>query len=369
MPCRNATLLSLVAVPSRSPRDEAKLQSLKARLAQCEIDLATQTARYAALRREQKDERAAARTRSRLLAHRIPSEIALWVTLPERVSAMREAASATPSPVLPPLPDSEMVSTCGLTLWVPREVRIPGKLADRVLRGWLPLREIAEARDVAVGAIMIDIGANIGTTVIPRIAMGDFFWAFAAEAEPANVACLQRSVAANGLDQRIAVDHVAIASYDGEIALAVSAQIGTHRVIKDDEPRRGTITVPCRRLDTWVAERQIDLALTTFIKCDVEGSEMSVLSGAPNVLAHRHIAWQLEFSPSALVTQGVAPADFLTLVASKFGYFIDLHGDGLRERCRSTSQLATSLGYVGGEGAGHTDLLLFNGAAPEGLTR
>jgi FkbM family methyltransferase len=257
---------------------------------------------------------------------------------------------------------SDRVAICGLTFFVPREIRAPGKLADRVLSGWLPLREIADARDVAVGAIMLDIGANIGTTVLPRIALGDFMWAFAAEAEPANATCLRHAVAANALDDRIVVDQVAIAGHDGDIALAVSTQIGTHRVVLDGEAPHGTISVPCQRLDTWVKARGVDLALTTFVKCDVEGAEMAVLQGAAAVLQQRHIAWQVEFSPAALATQGAPPAALLAFLSAHFGYFIDLHGDGARERCRPTTALAESVAYVGGEGqVSYTNLLLFNG--------
>jgi len=349
---------------SSSERDHAKLQSLKARVAKCRADRVAQTEKFDHLARQRKEEREAARIRARSLAHRIPSEDALRLVLPARAAALR-ARSGGPPPatgVSEHVPDADRVTISGLTFFVPREIRAPGKLADRVLNGWLPLREIAEARDVAVGAIMLDIGANIGTTMIPRIALGDFTWAFAAEAEAANATCLRHAVTANALHDRIVVDHVAIAGHDGEIELAVSTQIGTHRVILDGDRPRGTIAVPCRRLDTWVRERAIDLALTTFIKCDVEGAEMSVLQGAPDVLQRRHIAWQIEFSPAALAKQGAQPTALLDVVSAHFGYFIDLHGDGSRARCRPTSELAEAVGYVGtADHANYTNLLLFNG--------
>ena len=355
-------------MPSWSARDLAKLDALKARLAASESERAAQAERIAILSAAARDDRDASRTRARELAHRVPSEEALKHVLPLRAAALRSAACEAPvwreppSPTAPPEWPADRVEIGGLTFFVPQDAGVPGKLSARILGGWLPLREIAATRDVAVGAVMIDIGANVGTTVVPRVALGDFGWAYALEADPANAESLRRAVEVNGFGRRISVDHMALADHDGTIRLARSTQIGTHHIVLGAETTSGTIEVPCRRLDTWVREREVNVFLVTFIKCDVEGAELAVLLGAPEVLAHKHIAWQVEFSPATLISQHTAPVDLLALATDRFDYFIDLQGDGSRARCRPTAELKEAVAYVGtAERAAYTNLVLFNG--------
>ena len=146
-----------------SERDRAKIETLKARLEQCREERTLQAERHHHAIAAHKQLQETAKSRARVLAHRIPSETALRLVLPERAAALRTAADLEPTTMQTPGDRFEQVASAGLTFFVPREIRVPGKLADRILSGWLPLREIAEARDVAVGGVMIDIGANVGT--------------------------------------------------------------------------------------------------------------------------------------------------------------------------------------------------------------
>src|SRR5581483_6730225 len=81
------------------------------------------------------------------------------------LSAASDAASGFPDPVM----------IDGLSWHVPHGRHDDGGIAKRIAhRQRLPLQEILDARELAVGRIMIDIGANIGTTSIPRVVLGDF---------------------------------------------------------------------------------------------------------------------------------------------------------------------------------------------------
>jgi hypothetical protein len=81
--------------------------------------------------------------------------------------------------------------------WVPADLRQPDGFADRIVRrGWLRWDEILWARDRAHGTVMIDIGANIGTTSIPRVLLRDFEYIYAAEPESKNSWRTTRSAAA-----------------------------------------------------------------------------------------------------------------------------------------------------------------------------
>ena len=53
---------------------------------------------------------------------------------------------------------------------------------------------------MATGGALLDIGANIGLTLIPHAVLGDFHPVVAAEPEPRNFACLEWNIKANGAE-------------------------------------------------------------------------------------------------------------------------------------------------------------------------
>jgi FkbM family methyltransferase len=253
----------------------------------------------------------------------------------------------------------------GLIWHVPADGRLEGRFSHRILtRGWLPLAEVLQARELAVGTAMIDLGANIGTTSITRVVLGDFQVVYAAEPEPNNYSCLVQNVVANDLRGFVLPDRLAIGSYDGDAFLKLSnSSIGGHELAKDpkDDPGRRFVCVPCRTLDSWVAGLGIDLDMVTFVKCDAQGWEGHILRGATEVLRHRHIAWQIEFWPHGLRKAGFEVPEVLALIHRHFTHMINLRplGDGIR--VRPVSDLPKIVKKLPGKK--FTELLLYNGAA------
>src|SRR5262245_61258204 len=150
----------------------------------------------------------------------------------------------------------------GLTWWVPVEADDTEGIAHRLgARRRLPLAEILETRELAVGRVMIDIGANVGTTSIPRALLGDFNCVYAIEPDPLNYACLVRNIVSNGVRGLVLPDRVAIGDTNGEMTMRVRRS-GTHHLVARAEhvsegERR---VVPCLTLDTWVDRIGIDLS-------------------------------------------------------------------------------------------------------------
>jgi FkbM family methyltransferase len=262
------------------------------------------------------------------------------------------------------LPDGcDCVTVAGLSWWIPRRADDDGGVTERVVnKHKLPLHEILETRDLAVGRVMLDIGANVGTTSIPRAVLGDFDRIYAAEPDPANYACLVRNVAANNVRGLVLPDRVAIGDANGEVTLR-RLQSGTHHLVVRARDVRETerLSVPCLTLDTWVERIGIDLSEVGFIKSDTQGWDMRVLAGAPGVLGHTHIAWQIEFSPSMLQRAGGSLAEAYESMEAHFTHFIDLRGDS-GARVRRTSELRDALAYVEAGRRRYTNLLLYNAA-------
>jgi FkbM family methyltransferase len=283
-------------------------------------------ARVEAWKRQRRDETAAQRDRRH-------AEIS--------VSYRREISSPAPMPST-----FRQVSILGLKWSLPPDRGPASRLTERMLReDWLPLGDVLQTREVTGGGVMLDIGANIGTTSIPRIMLGDAAVVYAAEPEPANFSCLVRNIVDNGVRGVVLPDQVAIDDRSGRVALKLAPTIGAHSVI-DGEAGMDSVEVEAVTLDRWVERSGIDSEAIRFIKVDTQGRESHVLSGAPGLTARRHVAWQLEFAPALLRQSGREPTDFLAQLQSAFSWFIDMHTTAEPPRVRPIEQLREALGYV-----------------------
>jgi len=327
-------------------------------------------------------------SRERHAGHATLAESVLWQTLPHRHAALTAATApdvvARHEDFLRRSPsyretlaqgDARLdahagndVAIAGLRFRVPADSRKPKSLSDRVLdQRWLPLLDILRSRELAVGGVMVDIGANIGTTSIPRIVLGDFQVVYAAEPAPANYAALVQNIVSNQLTGRILPDRVAIGSSDAEVWMKLSPRIGGHKVVKREVSAKRAagsdyVKVSSTTLDRWVAAMNIDLDRVTFIKCDTQGFEGHVLRGADDVLRRKHIAWQMELWPRGLKASGVEVDEVVDRLASHFTHFINLREDSSARRLEPTANLRARIaGYAAGtEKSGFADVILYN---------
>ena len=123
---------------------------------------------------------------------------------------------------------------------------------------------------------LIDVGANIGTIVIPALARGLMQSATAIEPHPTNLRLLRANLALNGLSERVRV-----------LAQAVGAESGASLFLTESSTNSGNhsigrtgLPIPASRLDD--VECPHDGAL---LWMDIEGYEGHALRGAPNLLA------------------------------------------------------------------------------------
>ena len=115
----------------------------------------------------------------------------------------------------------------------------------------VPYRVFTQTRELALGGLMIDIGANIGRMSIPRVILGDATAAYCAEPDPLNYSCLVRTVRDNRLAGLVLPDQVAIGSADGTTRLLRSHTPSGHRVVENDAATgRDVIDVHVFTLDT-----------------------------------------------------------------------------------------------------------------------
>ena len=224
-----------------------------------------------------------------------------------------------------------------------------------------PYRAITQTRELGIGGVMIDIGANIGRMSISRVVLGDAMVAYCIEPDPLNFACLVRNIHDNSLGGLVLPDRLAIGAHNGRVRFERAKSPGGHRVIDDDtKTGRETLEVPVATLDTWVERAGIDLDTVRFIKLDVQGGEVDVLDGAQCVLSCSHIAWQIEVDAERLAKRGLTVEDLFCRLRRHFTHFVDLNRLATGTRLRAVvTDLDDALGYVKQPGAGGTDVLFF----------
>jgi FkbM family methyltransferase len=264
------------------------------------------------------------------------------------------AAGADPGP-------ARRIALEGLSWWVPLRATDPETVTRVVNKEALPYRAITQTREFSVGGVMLDLGAHDGSTSIPRVVLGDVEACYCAEPDPLNYACLVANVVENGLRGFVLPDRIAIAAGDRSGHLFRTKASRGHRVLSDEAPEEGELVhIRLRSLDAWVQDLRLDPRIVSFVKSDTQGYELQVLEGAPRLLAHRQIAWQLEFSPDLMRLAGAEPRDFIAFVQRHFTHFVDLNADAPGKRRQPVAVLPDALAYLEREDRSHTDIVAYS---------
>ncbi len=121
--------------------------------------------------------------------------------------------------------------------------------------------------------VVIDAGANVGVTGVWWLANHPGATLHCFEPEPGNVELLRANV---GDRPNVGVHGVALGAEAGTAELTLGEHSAVHSLVMQDVGTR-TITVPVWRLDTFMAEHEIDRV--DLLKLDVEGFEVEVLEG------------------------------------------------------------------------------------------
>ena len=161
------------------------------------------------------------------------------------------------------------------------------------------------------GKRFLDIGANIGTSVIEAMVSLGCSGGWALEPHPENFRLLRHNLLENGLDGKVKALEMAVSEADGTATLEVAkVNMGDHRVRVGDaaggrmaEGERETIDVPMRSLDSLVGEGTVSLDGVALAWVDTQGHEAHVLAGA-TCLAEARVPAYIEYWPYALERAG-----------------------------------------------------------------
>lgn len=157
------------------------------------------------------------------------------------------------------------------------------------------------------GRTFIDIGANIGTTVIPALLNFGAENAVALEPETDNYKLLRSNLIFNELEDRVVTAKLALSDCEGVGTLEHDGGGGDHRIRMNTalpdgtyhESRRRTMEVQLATFDQVVEELAIDLEQVGLVWMDTQGHEGHILAGAQSLLTS-DIPVVLEYWPYGL---------------------------------------------------------------------
>jgi FkbM family methyltransferase len=185
-------------------------------------------------------------------------------------------------------------------------------------------RRLASPHDV-----IVDVGANLGTTAIP-FARNTNCQILAIEPVPELHTMLCRNIAANGLGERIKSIAVAIAAGRAkQVRMALCDEnSGAAEVVRPGQKASFAGKVAIRRhmnvraagLETLLAENGMEPNRVAFVWADVQGSEADVIATGPQLWA-AGVPLFCEVDPR-LWANGKDPGDFLRQATRHFSRFI-----------------------------------------------
>lgn len=146
-----------------------------------------------------------------------------------------------------------------------------------------------------------DIGANhgvYGLTVAGRLTTGHV-WAFEPTIAPGTM--LSKSIALNGLSDRITWVHAGLSDRDGEADIGISGDSETNS-LQGTAGRTERITL--HSLDAFVARQRIEAEIH-FVKLDAEGEEIRILAGGRDFFTRQSPLVMFELRHGSQVNHGL----------------------------------------------------------------
>jgi FkbM family methyltransferase len=162
-----------------------------------------------------------------------------------------------------------------------------------------PMLKLAANTLCGTDGTYIDIGANIGLTLVPIASEG--FRCYAFEPEPENFESLMRNVARNCGSGNTVLMQLALSDVAGEARFSLArGNLGDHRIVGADVNKPGRLPVD-RRSETMVKTETLDgVALPIVdplvVKIDAQGAEPLIIRGGRKTLSRAKLLI-MEFSP------------------------------------------------------------------------
>lgn len=177
----------------------------------------------------------------------------------------------------------------------------------------------------------LDIGANIGMTVVPLARDYPAVWCYAFEPEPINYQNLSRNIRENCADGNVTSFQIALCEKETVLPFSIATNnLGDHRLhvqtdlpSKQGETGRKVIEVDGKRLD----DLAIEMKSPALVKIDTQGAEPYVIAGGQKTLAQADVLL-IEWSPYHMARLKSDPYVVLEFLKREFSFGTVENTDG-----------------------------------------
>jgi FkbM family methyltransferase len=125
--------------------------------------------------------------------------------------------------------------------------------------------------------VVLDVGANIGTTSLPLATEG--YRVFAYEPIPRTFEFLERNVEVNDMRDRVTCIQMAISDHEGTATMRIPHALGASRIVNAPSGDFEHVDVPVTTLVGALANAGLTVDEVGFVWCDAEGTESKVVAG------------------------------------------------------------------------------------------
>ena len=169
------------------------------------------------------------------------------------------------------------VNVRGNVFMIPASHKLPFYVAECPYYDELPRRLSKYLRQQDTHFAMIDVGANVGDTILACFAHEDDRF-LAVEANPDYVWYLKRNCAR--VQNCVLVEAYCSSEDLGITKVKIDATKGTARILNGEA---GDLAIPKRKLDS-IVEDQFPKTQYNFLKIDTDGNDFEVISGARDLI-------------------------------------------------------------------------------------
>ncbi len=203
-------------------------------------------------------------------------------------------------------------------------------------------------KTIQKGDIILDVGANIGyyTLTFAKL-VGNTGKVFSFEPELLNFNLLQKNIDINNY-KNVVTENVALSNIVGTTKLYLSnIQSGMHRIYPSQFCSDDFVEAKTTSLDEYFKDDELGDKIS-FIKIDVEGSELGVLKGMKNIFQrNKKLKILMEFVPSCIKESGAQPEELIKILQDQGFNF--RHTDDDSETIKSVKNIENFLQKFDGD--------------------